>query len=162
MNEMTCREFDEFVHGFVRMELLDVILREAALEHAASCSDCAERMAEATTLAEASESVGRSVGNMQAPARVEATVLSEFRSHHRRVAWRRTFEWVTVGAAAAVLLIFVWTVNGRSKGQLQQSPGKDVSSKSQQPMDAKLDARPSATSQQNVGGSAVTNSIHWE
>src|ERR1019366_4657914 len=109
MNGMTCREFDEVVHGFVRMELLDVNLREAALEHAARCSDCAERMAEATALAEAAEAVGRSVRDRQATASVEAAVLAEFRSHHRRAAWRRTFEWVTVGAAAAVLLLFVWT-----------------------------------------------------
>ena len=34
MSEMTCREFDQVVHGFVRMELLDMNLREAALEHA--------------------------------------------------------------------------------------------------------------------------------
>src|ERR1700733_12405540 len=151
MNEMTCREFDEVVHGFVRMELLDVIVREAALEHAAPCSDCAERMSEATMLAEASEAAGRSVGHLQAPVRVEATVLSEFRSHHGRASWPRTFEWVTVGAAAAVLVLFVWTVNGRSKRQLQHSPGKDISSKSQQPLDAKLDPKQSATAQQNVG-----------
>ena len=44
MKEMTCREFDEVVHGFVRMELLDVNAREAAVEHAAHCeqsSQCA-------------------------------------------------------------------------------------------------------------------------
>ena len=28
---MTCREFDDVVHAFVRMELLDLTLREAAL-----------------------------------------------------------------------------------------------------------------------------------
>ena len=147
MNEMTCREFDEVVHRFVRMELLDVNLREAALEHAARCSECAERMAEATALAEAAEAVGRSLRDQQAPQSVEDAVLAEFRSHHRRVAWRRTFEWATVGAAAAVLLLVVWTFNERSKGQVQPSPGRGISSKTQAPLDAKQ----SAPSPQGVG-----------
>jgi hypothetical protein len=159
MNEMTCREFDEFVHGFVRMELLDVTLREAVLEHAACCRNCDERMAEATALAEAAEAVGRSMRDQQAPASVETAVLAAFRSHHKRAAWRRTFEWATLGAAAAVLLIFVWTHTGGSKGRLQPSPGRDVSSKSREPLDAKVDANQSATSRQGVGDSAESDRL---
>src|ERR1700731_5375612 len=60
MSEMTCREFDEVVHGFVRMELLDVNVREAALEHASRCELCSERMADAAALAEASEMMAKS------------------------------------------------------------------------------------------------------
>lgn len=153
MNEMTCREFDEFVHGFVRMELLDVTLREAVLEHAAGCRKCDERLAEATALAEAAEAVGRTMRDGQAPASVETAVLAEFRRHHSRIARRRMFEWATVGAAAAVLLIFVWTHTGGSKGRLQPSPGRDVLSKSREPLDAKLDAKQSAISRQGMGES---------
>ena len=51
MNGMTCREFDEVVHGFVRMELLDMSVREAVIEHAAHCDNCAVRMGEAGVLA---------------------------------------------------------------------------------------------------------------
>jgi hypothetical protein len=149
MNEMTCREFDEFVHGFVRMELLDVKLREAALEHAATCSLCSNRMAEATALADATETAGGIVQDQQTPPRVEAAVLAAFRRHHRRAAWLRTFEWATLGAAAAVLLLFVWTANSRSKGQFKPSPSRDVSSKSQGPLDAKVSASPSPSSAQD-------------
>jgi hypothetical protein len=144
MNEMSCREFDEFVHGFVRMELLDVNLREAALEHAATCELCSGRMAEATALADATETAGGIVQGQQTPPRVEAAVLAAFRSHHRRASWLRTFEWATLGAAAAMLLLFVWTSSGRSKGHLQPSPSKDVSSKSQEPLDAKASVSPSS------------------
>ena len=70
MKEMTCREFDEVVHGFVRMELLDVNVREAALEHAAHCELCSERLADAAALAEASEMMGRSAHEEQTPPRV--------------------------------------------------------------------------------------------
>src|SRR5690348_8779327 len=79
MSEMTCREFDEIVHGFVRMELLDVNVREAALEHAAHCELCSERMADAAALAEASEMMGKSARGEQTPAHTEAVLLAAFR-----------------------------------------------------------------------------------
>ena len=137
MTEMTCREFDEIVHGFVRMELLDVNAREAALEHAAHCELCSQRMADAAALAEASEMMGKSARGEQTPPRVEASLLAAFRNHHRRASWRRSLEWASVGAAAAVLLIFLWTVSGRSKGQSSSpAPKKDVSSQSRMPLEA--------------------------
>jgi hypothetical protein len=136
MNVMTCREFDEVVHGFVRMEVLDVTLREAALDHAARCSACAERLAEATALAEASESAGKSLREQQTPPGVEATVLAAFRSHHRRAAWRRTFEWAAIGVAAAMVLVYLWAAAGPWKGQSSPAPRKDVSSHSSGPLDA--------------------------
>lgn len=67
MNEMTCREFDEIVHGYVRMELLNVRLREAVLEHTAVCSLCANRMVEAIALAEATEAASRRAQHQQTP-----------------------------------------------------------------------------------------------
>jgi hypothetical protein len=137
MSEMTCREFDEVVHGFVRMELLDVNVREAALEHASRCELCSERMADATALAEASEMMAKGARGDQAPPRVEASLLAAFRNHHRRASWRRSLEWASVGAAAAVLLVFLLTVGGRSKGPSSPTPKKDVSSQSGMPLDAK-------------------------
>jgi hypothetical protein len=152
MTEMTCREFDEIVHGFVRMELLDVNAREAVLEHAAHCELCSQRMADAAALAEASEMMGQSAREEQAPPRVEASLLAAYRNHHRRASWRRTMEWASVGAAAAVLLIFLWTVSGRSKGQSSSpAPRKDVTSQSGLPQEAKA---PAALNQ-NAGAPAA-------
>jgi len=138
MKEMTCREFDEVVHGFVRMELLDVNVREAAVEHAAHCDICAERMAEATVLAEVSDVTGKGMRDQQAPAHLEAAALAAFRNHHRRATWRRSLEWASVGIAAAVLLVFLWTAGVRSKGQTSSpAPKKNVSSQSMEPLEAK-------------------------
>jgi hypothetical protein len=145
MNEMTCREFDEIVHAFVRMELLDVTLREKALDHAAHCGDCAERMAEAGALAEAAETVGKSLRELQAPPSVETAVLAAFRRHHRHAAWRRTFEWTAMGAAAVLALVFLWTTKVPSRGQSSPSPRKDVSSQSS----VLLDAQTTTSSQAN-------------
>jgi hypothetical protein len=138
MNGMTCREFDEFVHGFVRMELLDVSVREAALEHAGACAACADRMADAVALADATVTAGGMVQDMQTPQRVEDAVLAAFRGHHRRAAWLQTFEWATLATAAAMLLMFVWTSGSRSKGPLQPSPRRNVSSQSAGSVDAKV------------------------
>ena len=107
MNGMTCGEFDEVVHSFVRMELLDVSLREEALDHAARCAGCAERLAEAGVLAEATEAAGKSLRELQTPPIVEAAVMAAFRRHHRHVASRRMFGWAAVGAAVALSLVFV-------------------------------------------------------
>jgi hypothetical protein len=137
MNEMTCRDFDEIVHAYVRMELLDVRLRDAVLEHTAVCANCAERLTEAIALADATDAESRRVQVLQTPAHVEAALLTEFRSHQRRASWRRTFEWASVGAAAAVILIIFWTAGIRSKRPSQSLPGKDVSSHSTAPVDAK-------------------------
>ena len=137
MREMTCREFDEVVHGIVRMELLDVSVREAALEHTAHCRSCAARMAAASSLAEVSEIVGKNMRDQETPPNVQTALLAAYRDHHRRAAWRRSLEWASVGAAAAVLLVFLWTVGGRSKGQQPPTPRKDISQQSLEPLDAK-------------------------
>jgi hypothetical protein len=136
MNGMTCREFDEVVHGFVRMELLDVDLREAAIGHAAHCSNCAGRMAEAGLLAEVTEAAASSTREQQTPPSVEAALLSGFRSQRRRTIWWRTMEWATAGAAAAMLAAVLWTSSSRPKVQLSPAPRKDVSSQSKGPLDA--------------------------
>ena len=140
MNTMTCRQFDEIVHRFVRMELLDVNAREEALDHAAGCSLCSARMLEAGALAEASEAAGAALRGQQAPANLETAMLTAFRSHHRRATLRRTFEWSAIGAVAALVLVFVWTSSSSWKGKSAPSLPKDVSSQSHAPMDAKAGA----------------------
>ena len=136
MTEMTCREFDEVVHGFVRMELLDLKVREAALEHAAHCALCSERMADAAALSEISGMMRQSVREEQTPLHVEGAVVSAFHSHQSRASWKRGLEWASVGAAAAVLIIFLWAANGRWNGQSSPAPRKDVSTQSRLPLDA--------------------------
>jgi hypothetical protein len=138
MNGMTCREFDEVVHRFVRMELLDVSLREAVIEHAAHCDNCALRMGEAGVLAEVTEAAAGSVHDLQAPPSVEATLLSAFRNQRRgrhSVTWR-TFAWAATGAAVATLAAVLWISSTRSEVQPSPEPRKDVSSQSNEPLDA--------------------------
>jgi hypothetical protein len=138
VTQMTCREFAEVVHDFVRMDLLDVNEREAVLEHAAHCDGCSQRLAEAVALAEASQMAGESVAEEHAPARIEAVLLAAFREHHQRVSWRRTFEWVGVGAAAAVLVAFLWITASGSKQQPTPVEKKEPASQPNFPVDARV------------------------
>jgi hypothetical protein len=140
MKTMSCREFDEVVHGLVRMELLDVAVRETALEHAGSCNNCAERLGEAGMLAEVTAAAAESARAHEAPPAVEAALVSAFRAQHRRMSWRRRLEWATVGSVAAIVLIFVWTFPTRSKEQNPTAPRGNVSSQSKAPLDASVTA----------------------
>jgi len=137
MKEMTCGEFEEVVHGFVHMELLDVNVREAALEHAAHCALCSERMADAAVLAEELEILGQNGRTEQTPPHVEAALGAAFRSHHRDVSWRRKMEWIGVGVAAAVLILLLWSGNGSSNNQMNSAPGEDLLAQSATPVQGK-------------------------
>jgi hypothetical protein len=156
VTQMTCGEFAEVVHDFVRMDLLDVNGREAVLEHAAHCDACAQRLAEAVALAEASQMAGESVAEEHGPAKVEAVLLTAFREHHQRVSWRRTFEWVGVGAAAAVLLAFLWITVGGSKEHVTPVQKKEPVSQPNFPVDARVSPAPKpADAVQSVAAGSV-------
>ncbi len=55
MEEMTCLQFEEIVHGLVRLEILDVAARDRAFDHAAECAGCAALLADVQTLTEISD-----------------------------------------------------------------------------------------------------------
>jgi hypothetical protein len=98
---------------------------------------CAERLVEAIALADATEARAEQVGHQQAPPRVEDALLTAFRTRHRRAAWRRTFEWAAMGTAAAVFLIFVWTLGVRSTGPSQPTQKNDRSANPAVPLNAR-------------------------
>jgi hypothetical protein len=99
--------------------------------------------------------MGKGAREEQSPARLEKWLLAAYRNHHRRVTWRRTLEWASLGAAAAVLLIFLWTVSGRSKVQTSPAPRKDVSSQSRMPLDAQTTIPPKQQDEAAAGESPV-------
>ena len=163
MTTMKCKEFEERVHDFVHMDLLDVTEREAVLEHTATCAHCSERMAAAIALAEAAQLVGENAREEQAPLRVEATVLAAFREHHQRVSWRRAFEWVGVGAVAAVLLVLLWTMASGRTQQPTPVQKKEPVSQPSAPLDAAvtLGTAPSASAGQTAEQTAVEESASY-
>jgi hypothetical protein len=137
MKDISCKEFETIVHGLVRVELLDVAAREAAIEHAGRCRRCGELLVEAGLLAEITEAAGAKVRELQTPPRVEAALLSAFRNQRRKAVLSRSMQWASAGAAAAVLAFVFWTSSGRSKDMTSPAPRKDVATESKQPLDAR-------------------------
>jgi hypothetical protein len=137
MKDISCKEFEGIVHGLVRVELLDVAAREAAIEHAGHCRRCGELLVEAGLLAEVNEAASAKVRELQTPPRVEAALLSAFRNQRRQAVLSRTMQWLSAGAAAAVLVFAFWTSWGRPKDMTSPAPRKDVATESKQPLDAR-------------------------
>ena len=93
--------------------------------------------AEAGLLAEVNEAASAKVRELQTPPRVEAALLSAFRNQRRQAVLSRTMQWLSAGAAAAVLVFAFWTSWGRPKDMTSPAPRKDVATESKQPLDAR-------------------------
>ncbi len=102
---MNCYTFEQTLHDLDRPGTAGSTLREAALAHAETCSSCALLLIEAEALDFNLHSLALHDANRQAPRRVEAALLREFRN--RQSAPRtRAVQWYAgvIGVAAMALL----------------------------------------------------------
>lgn len=76
---MSCQEFELVSTELARGSLLDAAARESAQAHAATCAPCAARLRRERALTFALREVGASMREREAPARVEAALLSTLR-----------------------------------------------------------------------------------
>lgn len=102
---MNCAQFEEILCDLNRPGTRGATLRVAALAHANSCSRCAKLLAEAQSLDRALRTLAAQEAGVQAPARVEASLLREFRTN-KAASSRRKVRWqvAAMGIAAAMLL----------------------------------------------------------
>jgi hypothetical protein len=106
VDAMNCLQFEENVHGLVRLEILDLAVRDRALDHAAACPSCAALLADVQTWVEISEEDADDARREETPKPVELALLAAFRQQHRqRRAWRQSLQWASMGAVAAGLLL---------------------------------------------------------
>ncbi|MGH9880182.1 MAG: hypothetical protein ACRD6N_02005, partial [Pyrinomonadaceae bacterium] len=115
---MNCHEFDLYVLGLIRGQVVDAKARESSLAHTASCVRCANRLAAERALAAGVRVVMTEIGKKEAPAHIEAALLAAFHEQVSAVASPvvRTMP-VRVGnssqgklwklAAAAIILILI-------------------------------------------------------
>lgn len=116
---MNCEEFAQIVHEVEREEAragcrtLSAAEAVSARFHAETCETCAARLNEARAVASALKIVHEDSAQSETRPYVEMAVLDAFREHQRtreRVQYRqrrarlRWVEWVSMAAAAAVLL----------------------------------------------------------
>jgi hypothetical protein len=106
---MNCYTFEQILHDLDRPGTAGSSLREAALAHAESCTSCALLLIEAEALDFGLRTLASQDANREAPRRVEAALLREFREHHAApvaIPRSRAFEWYAgvIGVAAMALL----------------------------------------------------------
>jgi hypothetical protein len=111
---MSCRNFEPIIAELARGQMMDVRVKEDARVHMETCERCARHFADEQTLTAGLRAVAVTNASTQAPARVEAALLSAFRhGANAPIAAAqvpvKTVEmpWLPWSiAAAAVLLIF--------------------------------------------------------
>ena len=105
VNFMDCAQFEEIVHDMERPGTEGFALRDSALAHAESCSDCARLMTDVESLDAGLREVARSEAGKQAPARVEIALMAEFRRQKTASSRRRVQRQIAALAVAAVVLL---------------------------------------------------------
>lgn len=106
MSRVDCAQFEAILHELDRPGTPGAALRESALGHAEVCSQCGALVTEAEALDFALGRIADETSEAQAPPKIEAALLREFREQKtarasRRVRWQLSI----LGAAAAVLIV---------------------------------------------------------
>jgi hypothetical protein len=117
---MSCKNFEAIISDLAREQMLDATVREGALSHVEECGACAQLLKAERALTAGLSTFAASMGEMKAPASLEAALLAKFRERRAEAAaaqtsstvvpmpqrassWRRFYPQAV---AAAVLLMF--------------------------------------------------------
>jgi hypothetical protein len=110
---MNCKQFETLVDDLARNDSLADSYRELVLAHAAACPACAECLADQGRLTVCLSELANE-GPMEAPPRVEASLIAAFReraavrsseSEAMPLAWRRVAYFALAAAASIILAL---------------------------------------------------------
>jgi hypothetical protein len=113
---MNCSDFEAVVNDLAREQLLDAAQRTSGLAHAEGCARCASRLREERALTEGLRALAAGGAQAQAPARIEAVLLSAFRERNKVIllkpasgatSFAGRSRWAGAAVAAAVALLFI-------------------------------------------------------
>lgn len=102
---MDCSQFEELFHDLDRPGTDGFAARQSVLEHAESCSRCAQLLTQAESLDLAFSALSAWETAERAPARVENLLREEFRMAHAGSARRRVRWQIAALATAATVLL---------------------------------------------------------
>jgi hypothetical protein len=153
MNEkadlMDCSLFEEIVHDMERPGTQGFALRDIALAHAESCSDCARLMTEAESLDAALRDVATRDAGLQAHPRVETILRGEFRRKKNTLSRRKELRQIAaLSVAAAVVLALGFLFNYRSSNNPGAPPSTNISAKALSSPVTSPDVAPAGSQQQ--------------
>ena len=152
---MSCRQFKEALDDLDRTGMPAMMLREAALAHAETCGRCAQLMTDTEALDFCFHQIAAHEGNLQAPPRVEAALLQEFRAQKTAQSSKKgNWRLAALATAAAVLLALGFSLRHVS---LKDAGGKFASSVSQ----STLNARQSAA-EANSGATELAENVSMD
>ncbi|MFZ3331583.1 MAG: hypothetical protein WA197_13190 [Candidatus Acidiferrales bacterium] len=145
MLRMDCSQFADALHELDRPGTPGAAVREGALAHAETCSDCGALVTEAESLDFALGQISQQASDLQAPPRIEAALLREFRREKSQAASRRLhFQLAVVGIAAAILLVLGLTFHRPRPAAFGKTPS--VSASAVAPASSRLRSREHPTS----------------
>ena len=111
---MSCRNLETVITELARDQMLEASVREKTLGHLEACADCASRFADEQMLTAGLRNVASMAAGAEAPAHVEASLVSAFRRRSETPlgpvvapAYRTLSRWATVGIAAAAALLAI-------------------------------------------------------
>jgi hypothetical protein len=105
MIRVNCEQFAEILHELDRPGTPGAALREGALAHAETCDDCGALVTKSESLDFCLGQIAQQTAELQAPPRIEAALLRQFRGERSASSSRRLRrQLAALGAAAAALL----------------------------------------------------------
>ena len=136
---MNCREFESVRGDLARESLTVADVRESAARHAESCKDCSRRLADERALAAGLGALSATDAQLEAPARIEATLIKEFRKQSRvsyepAVTAKRALpfkiRWAAAAAAVAAILLMVFAF---SASRVEQTVSDEIQARDSKP-----------------------------
>lgn len=127
---MNCHDFEAVAGDLAGERLMDAAQRENAIAHATSCAGCSTRLADERALTDGLRVLVRA--NEDAPARIEAALLTAFRGQRPAlpsVARARSVgrQWAYVAASVAAIALIVALlslVSSRARSSQEPAPRK--------------------------------------
>jgi hypothetical protein len=123
---MNCVRFQEIAADLDRPGIVSAELRQEALAHAETCADCALLQLHSEALDSELRRLASRDTAWQAPARIEANLLREFRARQGTVARRGTLRYAAAIGIAAMLVLSAglwlhWRGAGTARGPMATS-----------------------------------------
>ncbi len=121
---MNCQKFESVSSELARGQMMEVDLRDEAMAHSASCSNCATQLHDEEMLTRGLRSLVAEMNSLEAPAALETSLLSAFRQQQVVVPMpvRRDYRRYWLAAVAALILIVFSVVAVRIQREGREVP----------------------------------------